>query len=728
MRYLNKIVFINSADKSLKYSEVDLDGNVHFIGTQGVGKSTLLRAVLFFYSADMPKLGIPREKKNYNEYYFPYQNSYIIYEVQTEAGKFCVLSFKSQGRVAFRFLNTGYDKKFFIDSEGKAFETWDKIREVLDKVDSTRIISSYEEYRNILYGNNKGLSNEFRKYVLIESKQYQNIPRTIANVFLNAKLDAEFVKETIIKSLNEDEVKIDLSTYSQTHLTDFETNLNDIKKWTERKIDKQAEKVATTYSELKFLEQKKKELAFQLGYAINKVKEDQPKVEQQLNAEELKRDSVKEKLKDLDGVFDKKKGEIQKQIGEILSKLKDISTKKTEYEVIQIEVILERVAKKSTLDLEKKNLSEEKNILTSKFLEIQQRYEAQLGQLENQLTAFENTKQTEKNNANSNFIHFKDELNKQYELIYEEIRKQHQDDFNTANSQVKEMANSISEKKIKLSETKHKIFYETEITNTKSEIVMVKSTISKAETQVQLAKDKIKSLQKEWELDEKNVKTKVGSGAIVEFAIKMPNNNNLSKTLWLPIDSKFPKEDYEALVDAYDEGDVSKLEVLRKAFKSSIIKNAKDIKEKYIDPPNTTEYGIMFLPFESLFAEVLRTPGLFELLQNEYKITITGPTTLSALLNSLQMGFRTLAIEKRSSEVWDILSVVKTEFGKFGSALEKTKKKLQEATNTIDSVGVRSRKIERKLKDVQELPGKITQAIVESENEEIDLMDESLEE
>jgi len=214
---------------------------------------------------------------------------------------------------------------------------------------------------------------------------------------------------------------------------------------------------------------------------------------------------------------------------------------------------------------------------------------------------------------------------------------------------------------------------------------------------------------------EKNVKTKTNSGAIVEFAIKLPNNNNLEKTLWLPIDSKFPKEDYEALVDAYDEGSPEKVEELKKSFKNAIIKNAKDIKEKYIDPPNTTEYGIMFLPFESLYAEVLRTPGLFELIQKNYKVTITGPTTLSALLSSLQMGFRTLAIEKRSSEVWDLLGVVKTEFGKFGTVLEKTKKKLQEATNTIDQASVRSRAIERQLRKVQELPNPEAQQKIQTE-------------
>jgi DNA recombination protein RmuC len=219
---------------------------------------------------------------------------------------------------------------------------------------------------------------------------------------------------------------------------------------------------------------------------------------------------------------------------------------------------------------------------------------------------------------------------------------------------------------------------------------------------------------------EKNVKTKVGSGAVVEFAIKMPHGNNLEKTLWLPIDSKFPKEDYEALVDAYDKGDVDKIEEYRKAFINGIKKNAKDIKEKYIDPPNTTEYGIMFLPYESLFGEVLRVPGLFEQLQKDYKITITGPTTLSALLNSLQMGFRTLAIEKRSSEVWDLLGAVKTEFGQFGDVLAKTKKKLIEATNVIDTSEVRTRAIERKLRHVQELPAAETKLILDSDSESED--------
>ena len=512
MKYLNKIIFINSADKSIKYAEVNLDGNVHFIGTQGVGKSTLLRAILFFYNADKQKLGIPREKKTFDEYYFPFQNSFIIYEVQTENELFCVLAFKSQGRVAFRFFDSAFHKNFFIDSEGRAFESWDKTREALGKnISYTKIINSYEEYRNILYGNNKGLLSEFRKYALIESKQFQNIPRTIANVFLNANLSAEFVKETIIKSLNEDEIKIDLTTYSQTHLRDFETNLNDIKKWTdknrngENQLEKQADNVSTVYSLLKYLEKRQTELASQLGWALNNVKEQQPKVAAQLAAEENKRNKVKTKLSELESVFDKKKEKIQGQIGELNGKINDLKIARNKYNSIGIDNILERVSKKIPLDLEKKNLIVEKDILTSKFLEIQQRYEALLKQLENQLKEFENSKQTEKNNAQSSLLQFKEELTKQYDLLYDEIRKQHKEELEVANALVKEKDKAITTNSIKRSEVKNKRFYEKEIDYCNVDIVNLHAAILKGDNAIQQATEKSKNIQKEWLLEETGV-------------------------------------------------------------------------------------------------------------------------------------------------------------------------------------------------------------------------------
>ena len=201
---------------------------------------------------------------------------------------------------------------------------------------------------------------------------------------------------------------------------------------------------------------------------------------------------------------------------------------------------------------------------------------------------------------------------------------------------------------------------------------------------------------------EKNVATKKGSGDRVEFAIKMPGRSeNKDGVCWLPIDAKFPMEDYQRLLAAQELGDIVLIEETSKALEARIRGEAKSIYDKYIDPPNTTDVAILFLPIEGLFAEVLRRPGLFERLQNDYKVIIAGPTTLTAILNSLHMGFRTLAIEKRSSEVWSLLGAVKSEFGKFGEVLEKTQKKLQEASNTIEDASKRTRVIERKLKSVE---------------------------
>ena len=200
-----------------------------------------------------------------------------------------------------------------------------------------------------------------------------------------------------------------------------------------------------------------------------------------------------------------------------------------------------------------------------------------------------------------------------------------------------------------------------------------------------------------------NVATRNGSAERVEYAVRLPGQNS-SDTVWLPIDAKFPQEDYQRLVDAQETADPELAEKSIRSLEGRIKAEAKFIREKYIDPPHTTDFGIMFLPVEGLYAEVLRRPGLSDFLQREYRVVVTGPTTLAALLNSLQMGFRTLAVEKRSSEVWQLLGTVKTEFGKFGDVLAKTKKKLQEASNTIDSAQVRTRVITRKLSKIQDAP------------------------
>lgn len=213
---------------------------------------------------------------------------------------------------------------------------------------------------------------------------------------------------------------------------------------------------------------------------------------------------------------------------------------------------------------------------------------------------------------------------------------------------------------------------------------------------------------------EANVKTKEGSNNQVEFAIKLPGRDDSGKFVWLPIDAKFPKDVYEQLQAAQEENDPAKILVANNRFDATIKNMAKDIHEKYIDPPNTTDFGIMFLPFEGIYAEVVKKAALLEELQRNYKIIVTGPTTLAAILNSLQMGFKTLAIQKRSSEVWKILGAVKKEFGEFGKYLQKAQNNIQTGLNQLDNViGVRTRAIQRRLRNVEMLDSKESKELLQ---------------
>jgi DNA recombination protein RmuC len=222
----------------------------------------------------------------------------------------------------------------------------------------------------------------------------------------------------------------------------------------------------------------------------------------------------------------------------------------------------------------------------------------------------------------------------------------------------------------------------------------------------------------------KNVATVPKSADRVEFAIRLPGRveagvagaagaaGGAAAPVWLPIDAKFPREDYERLIDAQERADPLAVEEASRALEARIRAEARSIAEKYVSPPHTTDFALLFLPTEGLYAEVLRRPGLSDLLQREYRVTIAGPTTLTALLNSLQMGFRTLAIERRSSEVWQVLGAVKTEFGKFGDVLARTKAQLETVTRSIEAAETRTRVMNRKLRDVEALPGEEANGLI----------------
>jgi DNA recombination protein RmuC len=221
-----------------------------------------------------------------------------------------------------------------------------------------------------------------------------------------------------------------------------------------------------------------------------------------------------------------------------------------------------------------------------------------------------------------------------------------------------------------------------------------------------------------------NVATIPGSDERVEFAIRLPGADRDSQ-VWLPIDAKFPVEDYQRLLDAQEQADGEAANAAAAALQRRVEGEARTIRDKYVAPPHTTDFALLFLPTEGLYAEVIRRPGLFEKLQRDHHVTVAGPTTLAAILNALQMGFRTLAIERRSSEVWQILGAVKTEFGKFGDVLDKVKKKLDEAGKHIDATGVRTRAIERRLRGVESLPGEDARTLMDPTAEDDADVDEN---
>jgi hypothetical protein len=508
MRYLNKVILINSA--FVKYAEVQVGGNVHFIGTQGVGKSTLLRAILFFYNADTQKLGIENDKKSFSEYYFPTADSYIIYEIAKETGTYSALCYKHLGKICFRFFDSEYKQSLFINEQNKAYENWEQIKEQLNinQIASSNKIDRYEDYRDILYGNNDG-KKEYRKYALLESKQYQNIPRTIQNVLLNAELKAEFIKQTIIKSLSDDDIEIDLKIYIH-ELKSFDAQLTDIKKWTEKNkngeeiVKKQADQIAKLHTTLKYLEREKYQLSKELAWAINNIEVQKPKLEEKLELQEGKKTALLKKIAELNEVFQKKRDKILGDIKVLKSNIDKAKEKDDDYRQKNIDDIIQRASKKPVLLSNQENLLNEKQILSAQFTELTQRFEALLKEVENQKQGFENIKKEEKNNIQSKFLSFKDEANTLHHKIIKQIKEEHKERLETAKVFLEEKRKSTSLLNDKKTEIKHKRYLDIEIESKKSEITDLKNSKLANDNQIKHFKTQIESVQKQFELEEQS--------------------------------------------------------------------------------------------------------------------------------------------------------------------------------------------------------------------------------
>lgn len=391
MRSLRKMIFVNSA--SIRYAEVKLDGNVHFIGTQGVGKSTLLRAILFFYNADKLHLGIPKEMKAFDEFYLPHANSYMVYEVEHEHGPFSILVFRYSGRACYRFVDAAFQREWLMDEHGEVTAEGKVIRSRLNGVSMSRIIDRYEQYRDIIYGNKQAVGKEFARYQLLETNKYQNIPRSIQNVFLNSRLDANFIKDIIIRSMSEEEANIDLG-YFRRQVSDFEQEYKDISCWYklnqkgESTVRKQADDVVKKYHELLYMKRQIDDLCCELKYAERTSRERLPLIENKITELLQEQDKQQRLLSEVQQKYDGEKAALNREQGVVNDKLKRVKDRKEYYEEQHIDDVMKRCDKESGLKAEQDSLKERLAELTARYKDITSKYKVLCQNIENQLESF----------------------------------------------------------------------------------------------------------------------------------------------------------------------------------------------------------------------------------------------------------------------------------------------------------------------------------------------------
>lgn len=393
MKYLNKIIFINSAN--IPYAEISIDGNVHFTGTQGVGKSTVLRALLFFYNADKHRLGIQQGQKPFDEFYFRQSNSHILYEVMRDNGAYTILVSRYQGHASWRFIDAPYQREWLIDDDKQVLSDWVKIRERIDKnVVVFARIESGVMFKDIIFGNTH--DHKYTRYALVQSAHYQNIPRSIQNVFLNTKLDADFVKNTIIQSMADEDLPIDLQTYRRL-VTDFEREYDEIDCWFRQTRDgnypvrQQALKIAEQGRKIVALDQQLLDVWHKLNHAVAECKQKIPLLDAE--AEEVKTDITKEqnREKELTSEFDKEKDILNQELGAKKGKLKEIAQTKKDFEAMNIQEKLALASRETSIQNEVSNKQMLLNDLLKTNASIAEKYNIARDKLENARRAFENT-------------------------------------------------------------------------------------------------------------------------------------------------------------------------------------------------------------------------------------------------------------------------------------------------------------------------------------------------
>jgi len=392
MKYLNKIIFINSAN--IPYAEVSVDGNVHFTGTQGVGKSTILRALLFFYNADKHRLGIQQGQKPFDEFYFRQANSYILYEVMRDNGAYTILVSRYQGRATWRFIDAPYKREWLIDDEKQVLSDWVRIRERIDRnVTVSARIESGTMFRDIIFGNNR--DSKYVRYALVQSPHYQNIPRSIQNVFLNTKLDADFIKNTIIQSMTEEDLPIDLQTYRRL-VIDFEREYDEIDCWFQKSRDgnypvrQQAMKIAEQGRTIVALDQQLQEIWRMLNHAVTYSEQHIPLLKVEAEEIELSIRKERSRERELAEEYEKEKDSLNQELGAKKGKLKEIAQVRKEFDAMDIGTILALASREASVRREMTDKQTLLDDLLKTHASIEEKYNIARGKLENARQAFEN--------------------------------------------------------------------------------------------------------------------------------------------------------------------------------------------------------------------------------------------------------------------------------------------------------------------------------------------------
>ena len=509
MRHLNKIVFLNSAN--IPYAEVLLDGNVHFAGTQGVGKSTVLRALLFFYNADKMRLGIQQGQKSFEEFYFRYSNSYIIYEVKTEHSAYSIMTYRSQGKAVFRFIDAPYQKSWFVDDSGRVESDWIRIRERIGNREISIKIETYEQYRNIIFGNTHDRSHRYDKYAIVESSKYQNIPRSIQNVFLNSKLDADFVKNTIIQSMTDVEDSIRLSDYRHL-VADFEQEFDEIDCWYRKDssgeipVRNKAAKVVETYRLLIALDYEMTQTWHQLNHVVNYTREQLPLAEEEIREIQGKLGKIKEKIDATQQEYEKEHDKLVGKISEYNLRLKDIRNRRKRYEEIGIKAIMEQNAQEPKLLGEKAQKEKLLHALEEQYKDVTEKYRALYAALEDEWSKSElalkeelqrqrDSIQTERDKC----VKVRDQRKKTVEEAYEEWLSASDERLTTLQGN-----HNLADKR--LSELRYWHPMEKETSNCKEDIQNLKAQEQELKSRLSVTTNSLKALRQEWELKDEQIK------------------------------------------------------------------------------------------------------------------------------------------------------------------------------------------------------------------------------